>query len=74
MAVENKLASTVRIRYVEEIDDITGDPILKTKSLSNVKVDSAPTALLNVVNALMSLQMKDIYKVERHDVSSLKKD
>lgn len=72
MAEQNIFESSLRLYFIEDNDELTGEPIFKTKNLSNIRVDAQPAAMLSVVNALASLQQRVLHLVERRDASTLK--
>lgn len=48
--------SKVKIKFVTGTDPITGAPIIKTKTLSNIKSTATDQDIYDTVNALIPLQ------------------
>lgn len=66
------LLGETKLRLVFEIGvDEKGAPILKTKTLNNVKNDSTADQLSQVANALASLSQDVLSIVERADNSEI---
>ena len=72
MVLENIVETSARLYFLEDFDEITGKPTFTTKNLSNVKADAQSATLLSAVNALASLQQKELHSVERRNVSELR--
>ena len=71
MAVQNQLASTLRLVLSDGIDADSGKPVYHSKSFSNIKVSSDATQLFNVAEQLASLQTLPLDAIERRDTSEI---
>lgn len=71
MAMVDMTKSQLRLTFVTGNDPETGNPIFSYKSFNNVKTDADASQLLNVANALSSLQTFSLYKIERNDSSEI---
>ena len=74
MAVENKMASTLRLVLYEGEDMFTGKPIYKFKSFNNVKVEANAEQLYAVATAFSGLQQRDLDRIERTDRSEIEQN
>ncbi|WP_347489224.1 DUF1659 domain-containing protein [Desulfoscipio sp. XC116] len=71
MAVEKVPSGTVlRMQFQTGLDG-DGDPIYRTKSLSNVKTDAADQDIFDVARALVQLQEHTLVAVLRVDSAVL---
>ncbi|SFA72061.1 MULTISPECIES: DUF1659 domain-containing protein [unclassified Bacillus (in: firmicutes)] len=66
------LLGDTKLRLVFEVGvDEKGNPILKTKTLNNIKKDSTADELSQAANALASLSKDVLSSVERTDNSEI---
>lgn len=73
MATENKMSSTLRLVFIDGMDD-DEKPIYKNKSFRNVKTDADADQLNAVAEAFSGLQERDLDTVERNDTSDIQND
>lgn len=69
MATSEKISSRLQLRFEDGVDEVSGELILKSKSFNNVKTDATADQLLGITNALVPLQQKPLFSVERDDSS-----
>ncbi|MBK5251245.1 MAG: DUF1659 domain-containing protein [Peptostreptococcaceae bacterium] len=62
--------SKLRIKYIEGID-VEGNNIVKTKTYSKVKAESADADVYAAADAMMNLQSKSIEEIARIDEEEL---
>lgn len=71
MAVEKiPSGSTLRMQFHTGVDG-DGDPIYRTKSLTNVKTDAADQDIYDVAQALAQLQEHTLMTIQRVDSAVL---
>ena len=68
--ITSKNASTLKVKYDCGID-IFGDAIVKTSNYTNIKPTASNEALMEVVNALTSLQKHNLGGVTKVDSTAL---
>lgn len=71
MAVAEKFSSQLRLVFYDGEDELTGNPIYKSKSFNNVKTGASAEQLLAVAEAFTELQERPLDKVERKDSSEI---
>lgn len=64
--IKNPVNSTIRLSLVTGLTE-QGSPILKQMNLSNVKFDAVDQDLVDVANALISLQEYQLADIRRLD-------
>ncbi|MGP4038843.1 DUF1659 domain-containing protein [Gracilibacillus sp. D59] len=69
MALAERTDSRMQLTFENGTDPVSGDPIYKTKSFNNVKLDATADQLLAVTQALVPLQQLVLYTVERNDTA-----
>lgn len=67
MAVSQTLETRLQLILEDGIDEISGEVIYKTKSFNNVKTSVTADALLLTTQALVPLQVKQLYMIKRND-------
>ncbi|MDX5475545.1 MAG: DUF1659 domain-containing protein [Bacillaceae bacterium] len=65
-----KESTQLRILYFTGVD-FDGNPIYKTKNYNNIKVDADHGGLFEAAQAIGSLQVHQVEKVSRNDLSQL---
>jgi len=70
MAVANKVSSTLRLVFVDGLDE-QEQPIYKNKNFQNVKTSADANQLYAVAQAFAGLQERDMYRIERRDKSDI---
>lgn len=73
MAVTNRVSSTLRLVFVDGMDE-NEQPIYKGKSFRNVKPDADADQLYAVAQAFIGLQESELNKIERQDSSNIQED
>lgn len=71
MAVANMVSSQLRLVLFDGENLETGKPVYKLKSFSNVKVSANADQLQAVAEAFAGLQERQLFTVERNDVSEI---
>lgn len=74
MASAERIDSRLQLTFEEGTDPVSGDPIYKTKSFNNVKLDATADQLLAITQALVPLQQMDLYSVKRNDTELITED
>ncbi|MUK87362.1 DUF1659 domain-containing protein [Ornithinibacillus sp. L9] len=67
MAVADKMNSHLRLVLHDGNDMLTGDPIYKVKSFTNVKTDATADQLYAIATVLVGLQERPLFNIERKD-------
>lgn len=71
MAVAERTTSQLRLTFYDGEDPSTGKSIYKSKSFNNVKTNANADQLYAVAQAMIGLQERSIYTVERKDTSEV---
>lgn len=71
MATIDIVKSQLRLTFVTGNDEMSGKPILTTKTFNNVKPSAQPSQLLIIAEALSNLQEYPLFMVERNDNSEI---
>jgi hypothetical protein len=71
MAVAEIMNSQLRLVLVDGADELTGEPIYKFKSFSNVKTNADADQLHAVGEAFAGLQERELESLERKDSLSI---
>jgi len=69
MAQAELYSSSLRLVLDDGIDVETGKQVYKRKSFRNVKPDATADQLFAVANAMVELQERELYDIERKDSS-----
>ncbi|WP_087974094.1 DUF1659 domain-containing protein [Oceanobacillus rekensis] len=72
MAVADITKSTLQLVLQDGIDSESGSPIFKSKSFNNVKTDATADQLYAVATALVELQERPLYNINRNDTSDIR--
>ena len=72
MAVADMMKSTLQLVLQDGIDPESGSPILKSKSFNNVKTDATADQLYAIATALVGLQERSLYNINRRDTSDIR--
>ncbi|MFC4024755.1 DUF1659 domain-containing protein [Oceanobacillus longus] len=72
MAVADMTKSTLQLVLQDGIDSESGSPIFKFKSFNNVKTDATADQLYAVATALVDLQERPLYTINRKDNSDIR--
>ncbi|MBU5595459.1 DUF1659 domain-containing protein [Amphibacillus sp. MSJ-3] len=71
MAQVDTIQSRLQLYFEVGVDLDTGEVITKAKSFNNIKPEATAEQLMNIANALTSLQQFPLHEVRRNDVSLL---
>lgn len=71
MAVADRKNSQLRLVFYDG-EDSYGEPIYKVKSFNNIKADATTDQLFTVATAIVSLQERPLYNIERKDSSEIR--
>ena len=63
-------ASTIKVKFDHGLD-INGDRVVKTKSFNSIKYQATNEDIMEVINAISSLQQHSVIATNRVDNSSL---
>lgn len=72
MAVAEIVSSRLRLVFYDGDDVITGNPVFKSKTFNNLKVEADADQLLAVAEAFVGLQERPLSKVERNDHTEIR--
>ena len=72
MAVADMMKSTLQLVLQDGIDPESGSPIFKSKSFNNVKIDATADQLYTIAMALVELQERSLYNINRRDTSDIR--
>ncbi|MFD2044498.1 DUF1659 domain-containing protein [Ornithinibacillus salinisoli] len=72
MAVADMMNSQLRLVLYDGDDLVTGDPIYKFKSFNNVKTEATADQLYAIATALVDLQERPLFNIERKDSSDIR--
>ncbi|WP_087974843.1 DUF1659 domain-containing protein [Oceanobacillus rekensis] len=72
MAVADITKSTLQLVLQDGIDSESGSPIFKSKSFNNVKTDATADQLYAVATALVELQERPLYNINRKDTTDIR--
>ncbi|WP_087974770.1 DUF1659 domain-containing protein [Oceanobacillus rekensis] len=72
MAVADITKSTLQLVLQDGIDSESGSPIFKSKSFNNVKTDATADQLYAVATALVELQERPLYNINRKDTADIR--
>ncbi|WP_058308662.1 DUF1659 domain-containing protein [Gracilibacillus massiliensis] len=74
MAQAERIDSRLQLTFENGVDPISGDPVYKSKSFNNVKLDATADQLLTITEALAPLQQLVLYSVKRNDTELITED
>ena len=74
MIVTDHISAQLRLVFYDGEDTMTGNPIYRTKSFSNVKSEATAEQLFAVAEAFESLQERPLYTIERRDTSVIREE
>ena len=72
MAVAEKISSRLRLVFYDGEDDLTGNPVFKSKTFNNLKTDAEADQFLAVAEAFASLQERPLSRIERNDHTEIR--
>ncbi|MFC4022325.1 DUF1659 domain-containing protein [Oceanobacillus longus] len=72
MAVADMTKSTLQLVLQDGIDSESGSPIFKSKSFNNVKTDTTADQLYAIATALVELQERALYNINRKDTADIR--
>jgi hypothetical protein len=71
MAIQELVSTTLQLVFSEGIDEISGNPVYRTKSFNNVKTSASGDQLYAVATAMAGLQELPLYNIHRRDSSEI---
>lgn len=74
MAQAELNTSSLQLVLDDGLDEETGKQVYKRKSFNNVKPDATADQLFAIANALVELQERELYDIERKDNSIITED
>ncbi|MGJ9457415.1 DUF1659 domain-containing protein [Oceanobacillus sp. CF4.6] len=72
MAVADITKSTLQLVLQDGIDSESGSPIFKSKSFNNVKTSATADQLYAISTALVDLQERALYNINRKDTADIR--
>ena len=72
MAVAEKISSQLRLVFYDGEDDLTGNPVFKSKTFNNLKTYAEADQFLAVAEAFASLQERPLSRIERNDHTEIR--
>lgn len=72
MAVADPLSTSLRLVFVDGVDEMSGDVIYKSKNFNRIKTTASAEELYKVAQAFVGLQERTLFAVERRDQSEIR--
>ena len=63
MAVAERISSRLRLVFYDGEDNVTGNPVFKSKTFNNLKTDADADQFLAVAQAFVSLQERPLSRI-----------
>lgn len=74
MIIAEPISTQLRLVFYDGEDTMTGDPVYRSKSFNNIKIEATDEQLFIVAEAFEGLQTSSLYTIERRDHSEIREE